>query len=103
MSLQLGALAVAIRQTNVIWMLFVASSEVIKIALDDQRDKLDTDGSGTSIPKNDQQVPENSSIVNSNLRNRKIGGRSVTKVYSTTPVNATSKRSMPGFVMFKIL
>ena len=102
-SLQLGALAVAIRQTNVIWMFFVASSEVVNIAFDRQKDKIDTDDSGTSIREHGQQASENSSILGSNLRKRKIGGRVVAKEHSTPSVNASSKSSMPGLIMFWIL
>ncbi|PON38565.1 Alpha-2-glucosyltransferase Alg [Parasponia andersonii] len=87
----LGALAVAIRQTNMIWMLFVASSGVINITLGHQRDKLDNDDTGASIRKNGQQAPENSAILSSNLRRRKTSGRVDAGVHLKATRSASSE------------
>ncbi|XP_021912123.1 dol-P-Glc:Glc(2)Man(9)GlcNAc(2)-PP-Dol alpha-1,2-glucosyltransferase isoform X2 [Carica papaya] len=67
----LGALAVFIRQTNIIWMLFVLCTKVINISLGHQRDSMKDD---ESIEKTNQINPKNSVIMSSNLRKRKSNG-----------------------------
>ncbi|XP_062095641.1 dol-P-Glc:Glc(2)Man(9)GlcNAc(2)-PP-Dol alpha-1,2-glucosyltransferase [Humulus lupulus] len=94
----LGALAVVIRQTNIIWMLFVASSEVINITLGQQRDKVDIDDASVSIRKNGQQAPENNAILSSNLRKRKISSKVDTSAQSTHTTSASSRISTSGLV-----
>ncbi|XP_024031251.1 dol-P-Glc:Glc(2)Man(9)GlcNAc(2)-PP-Dol alpha-1,2-glucosyltransferase isoform X2 [Morus notabilis] len=93
-----GALAVTIRQTNIIWMLFVAGSGIINITSDKQRDKVDTDNSGASIRKHGQRAPENRIISGSNLRQRKIGGTDDTTVHLKSIGSASSRSCMPGLV-----
>ncbi|KAF4377550.1 dol-P-Glc:Glc(2)Man(9)GlcNAc(2)-PP-Dol alpha-1,2-glucosyltransferase isoform X2 [Cannabis sativa] len=94
----LGAMAVAIRQTNIIWMLFVACSEIINITLGHQRDKIDIDDASVSIRKNSQQAPENNAILSSNLRKRIISSKLDTGAQSTHTRSSTSRISTPGLV-----
>lgn len=94
----LGALAVAIRQTNIIWMLFVASSGIINITLDRQRDKADVDDPGASIRKNGQQAPKKRVISGSNLRKRKIGGVVDASEHLTPTGSDSSKSCISGLV-----
>lgn len=70
--MQLGVLAVVIRQTNIVWMLFVCCCEVINITLGGQRDKIDVDDTDFSIRKNVELTPANSITLGSNLRKRKL-------------------------------
>ncbi|KAL4284362.1 hypothetical protein GQ457_16G022710 [Hibiscus cannabinus] len=70
----LGAMAVFIRQTNIIWMLFVACSEVIDITMAHQKDSVEVDDLKAS---NQRTIPStvNAGVnVSSNLRKRKSKG-----------------------------
>lgn len=84
-------MAVAIRQTNIIWMLFVASSGIINITLDRQRDKADVDDPGASIRKNGQEAPEKRVISGTNMRKRKIGVVDASE--HLTPTGSDSSKS----------
>ncbi|KAM2983662.1 hypothetical protein FF2_009557 [Malus domestica] len=64
----LGSVAVVIRQTNIIWMLFVCCSEVINITMADHKDKIYIDD---TIRIKGQPTPSNSLTLGSNLRKRK--------------------------------
>ncbi|KAB2630675.1 Dol-P-Glc:Glc(2)Man(9)GlcNAc(2)-PP-Dol alpha-1,2-glucosyltransferase [Pyrus ussuriensis x Pyrus communis] len=64
----LGSVAVVIRQTNIIWMLFVCCSEVINITMADHKDKIYVDD---TIRIKGQPTPSNSVTLGSNLRKRK--------------------------------
>jgi alpha-1,2-glucosyltransferase len=69
--LQLGAYAVFIRQTNIVWMLFVACTGVMDITLTHQRESVKVDNLNTTGNKTGHSVPNNHIIVGSNMRRRK--------------------------------
>lgn len=67
--LQLGAFAVIIRQTNIIWMLFVACTGVINISLPPQRvNATDPNKLVRGTAKQDNRDPF---IFSQNIRRRK--------------------------------
>lgn len=67
MFLQFGTLAVFIRQTNVVWMLFVACSGVIDFTLDSSRQK----GKQEVNQELHQSSDREGTTLRSNLRKRK--------------------------------
>uniref|UniRef100_A0A5B7BV08 Dol-P-Glc:Glc(2)Man(9)GlcNAc(2)-PP-Dol alpha-1,2-glucosyltransferase n=1 Tax=Davidia involucrata TaxID=16924 RepID=A0A5B7BV08_DAVIN len=70
--LQLGAFAVLIRQTNIIWMLFVACTGVIECSLAHQKDNVQLDKNVSG--RKDSQLASNKGVtVGSNLRKRRLG------------------------------
>ena len=71
---QLGALAVTIRQTNIIWMLFVACTGVIDITLANKRDDEKVEDSYVSSRTNDRLTSTSRVTMGSNLRKRKSDG-----------------------------
>ncbi|KAG5242972.1 dol-P-Glc:Glc(2)Man(9)GlcNAc(2)-PP-Dol alpha-1,2-glucosyltransferase [Salix suchowensis] len=71
LSALLGAYAVFIRQTNIVWMLFVACTGVMDITLAHQRESLKVDNLNTTGNKIGHSVPSNRIIVGSNMRRRK--------------------------------
>ncbi|GMI71311.1 homolog of yeast ALG10 [Hibiscus trionum] len=70
----LGAMAVVIRQTNIIWMLFVACSEVIDITTAHQRDSVEVDDLKASNKGTILSTVNTGVNVSSNLRKRKSKG-----------------------------
>ncbi|TXG58608.1 hypothetical protein EZV62_016437 [Acer yangbiense] len=74
LSALLGALAVTIRQTNIIWMLFVACTGVIDITLADKIDDETVEDSYVSIRTNDRLTSTSRVTMGSNLRKRKSDG-----------------------------
>lgn len=70
--MQLGALAVSIRQTNVIWMLFVACSGVMDLMLVHQRDGVGLQKSDVTTSEKGQITREDDFAVNPGLRRRKM-------------------------------
>eukprot|EP00258_Populus_trichocarpa_P042520 XP_024458539.1 dol-P-Glc:Glc(2)Man(9)GlcNAc(2)-PP-Dol alpha-1,2-glucosyltransferase isoform X2 [Populus trichocarpa] len=71
LSALLGAYAVFIRQTNIVWMLFVACTGVMDITLTHQRESVKVDNLNTTGNKTGHSVPNNHIIVGSNMRRRK--------------------------------
>lgn len=71
LSALLGAYAVFIRQTNIVWMLFVACTGVMDITLTRQRESVKVDNLNTTGNKTGHSVPNNHIIVGSNMRRRK--------------------------------
>ncbi|KAA8516433.1 hypothetical protein F0562_016726 [Nyssa sinensis] len=69
----LGALAVLIRQTNIIWMLFVACTGVMDCILAHQKDNVQLDDSNVSVRKDSQLTSNKGVTVGSNLRKRRLG------------------------------
>ncbi|KAL5549970.1 hypothetical protein UlMin_000146 [Ulmus minor] len=94
----LGALAVSIRQTNILWVLFVASSGIINITLGHKRDEIDIGDVDASTMKSGHQAPVNSISFGSNLRKRKNSGRVDTSVHPTSARSAPSKSFMSGLL-----
>ncbi|KAI3878231.1 hypothetical protein MKW92_032089 [Papaver armeniacum] len=73
LSALLGAIAILIRQTNVVWMLFVACSGIIDFTLLPKRiEKVQPDGQDASVREYDGLVGKKGTPVNSNLRKRKM-------------------------------
>ncbi|KAB5552053.1 hypothetical protein DKX38_009364 [Salix brachista] len=64
-------LEIFIRQTNIVWMLFVACTGVMDITLAHQRESLKVDNLNTTGNKIGHSVPSNRIIVGSNMRRRK--------------------------------
>lgn len=93
---QLGALAVFIRQTNIIWMLFVLCTKVINISLGHQRDSMKDD---ESIEKTNQINPKNSVIMSSNLRKRKSNGNADIHKRARPRAISVSMAPKPGFLL----
>ncbi|KAL5807126.1 hypothetical protein ACOSQ4_029859 [Xanthoceras sorbifolium] len=89
LSALLGVLAVIIRQTNIIWMLFVACTGVIDITLADRRNDEKVDDSNVLIRKNYRLVATSSVTMGSNLRKRKSDS-AVNKSDISMPRTSTS-------------
>ncbi|XP_044495523.1 dol-P-Glc:Glc(2)Man(9)GlcNAc(2)-PP-Dol alpha-1,2-glucosyltransferase isoform X1 [Mangifera indica] len=77
LSALLGTLAVFIRQTNIIWMLFVACTGIINITLAHSRSVKKVDNSHVSVRKISHLTPSSTAMVISNLRKRKSKGNVV--------------------------
>ncbi|KAL6138722.1 hypothetical protein ACLB2K_064001 [Fragaria x ananassa] len=91
----LGTLAVVIRQTNIVWILFVCCCEVINITLVDQRDKIDVDDTDYSVRKNSRPTPKNSV---SNLRKRKVSTAADTEIRSMPASSVSSQNYTSGII-----
>lgn len=111
---QLGAFAVLIRQTNIIWMIFVACIGVINITLAHRRIGAEVNENHVSERKNDFPTSTSSINVGSNLRKRK-SGKAVDKddisIPSTSSFSATQTSgsvsdvwlNFDSFVIFEAL
>lgn len=111
---QLGAFAVLIRQTNIIWMIFVACIGVINITLAHRRIGAEVNENHVSERKNDFLTSTSSISVGSNLRKRK-SGKAVDKddisIPSTSSFSATQTSgsvsdvwlNFDSFVIFEAL
>lgn len=95
--MQLGALAVVIRQTNIIWMLFVACSGIIDLTLACKRDKIDIGDIDATVNDKGQQAPMNSVVLESSLRKRKINTPLDTDIRPMPMKSASSKDRISGF------
>ncbi|XP_010673048.2 dol-P-Glc:Glc(2)Man(9)GlcNAc(2)-PP-Dol alpha-1,2-glucosyltransferase isoform X2 [Beta vulgaris subsp. vulgaris] len=73
LSALLGALAVCIRQTNIIWMLFVACDGVIDMFLID-RQSLGVQKSSISVDEKDRVIPKDDFAAKPGVRRRKMKG-----------------------------
>ena len=96
--LQFGALSVVVRQTNIIWMLFVACTGVIDITLAHQRDNKKADDFDESIRKSGQPSPNISITGESKLRKRKFGTGVETDNDSTPSRSVSSTAHMSGLI-----
>ncbi|KAK6146922.1 hypothetical protein DH2020_017834 [Rehmannia glutinosa] len=87
----LGALSVLIRQTNAIWMLFVACAGVIEFAQSHQKYSVEIDDFSTSKEKDDLSAHRKGVSTISNLRKRKgnNGAKSRNKFTPQTSVPMT--------------
>ncbi|XP_021635077.2 dol-P-Glc:Glc(2)Man(9)GlcNAc(2)-PP-Dol alpha-1,2-glucosyltransferase isoform X2 [Hevea brasiliensis] len=93
----LGAFAVFIRQTNIIWMLFVACTGVIDITLTHPRKKVKVDELNESGKETGRLIPNNSVSASSNMRRRKPNSADASK-YSATAANGSSSTQSSGFL-----
>ncbi|XP_052177048.1 dol-P-Glc:Glc(2)Man(9)GlcNAc(2)-PP-Dol alpha-1,2-glucosyltransferase isoform X2 [Diospyros lotus] len=69
----LGLLAVFVRQTNIIWVLFVACSGVIECTLTPSQTNVRSDEPGLSVRKDSQLASDKGVTKGSNLRKRRHG------------------------------
>ncbi|KAK9195826.1 hypothetical protein WN943_003952 [Citrus x changshan-huyou] len=103
---KLGAFAVLIRQTNIIWMIFVACIGVINITLAHRRIGAEVNENHVSERKNDFLTSTSSISVGSNLRKRK-SGKAVDKddisIRSTSSFSATQTSGLLGEIQDIIL
>lgn len=93
-----GALSVVVRQTNIIWMLFVACTGVIDITLAHQRDNKKADDFDESIRKSGHPSPNKSITDESKLRKRKFGAGVETDNDSTPSRSVSSTAHMSGLL-----
>ncbi|CAL2268033.1 unnamed protein product [Prunus armeniaca] len=96
--MQLGVMAVVIRQTNIVWMLFVCCCEVINITLGGQRDKIDVDDTDFSTRKNVELTPANSITLGSNLRKRKLRSSVDNGILLMSTRSVSSQKLTSGFL-----
>lgn len=96
--MQLGALAVAIRQTNIIWILFVACSGIIDLTLAHRRDKINVGDINVSIKEKGQQAPINKVDLRSSLRKRKSSSSEDDGLQPMSTTSTTSKDCMSGLI-----
>ncbi|MBA0615836.1 hypothetical protein Godav_015946 [Gossypium davidsonii] len=94
----LGAMAVVIRQTNIIWMLFVACSGVIDITMAHQKDRVEVDDSKASNKGTNLSALNTSVNVSSNLKRRKSRGNSKANQHIFYPSNASSASPTLGLL-----
>ncbi|KAB2013652.1 hypothetical protein ES319_D09G170000v1 [Gossypium barbadense] len=95
---KLGAMAVVIRQTNIIWMLFVACSGVIDITMAHQKDSVEVDDSKASNKGTNLSALNTSVNVSSNLKRRKSRGNSKANQHIFYPSNASSASPTLGLL-----
>lgn len=95
---QLGAFAVLIRQTNIIWMIFVACIGVINITLAHRRIGVKVNENHVSVRKNDFLTSTSSISVGSNLRKRKSGKAVDNTIPSTSSFSATQTSGSVSYV-----
>lgn len=93
--MQIGAFSVVIRQTNIIWVLFVACAGIIDIAMTHgnvsaRRPELDV-----PINKPGLAYASSNNSVGLNLRKRK-GAKAVDTIKSSSPNAHTSSLSSSG-------
>ncbi|GMI96513.1 homolog of yeast ALG10 [Hibiscus trionum] len=94
----LGAMAVFIRQTNIIWMLFVACSEVIDITMAHQKDNVEVDDLKASNKGTILSTLDTGVNVSSNLRRRKSKGNTKAGKHSFYRKNASSTSRTSGLL-----
>ncbi|KAL6551068.1 hypothetical protein OROMI_021556 [Orobanche minor] len=94
---QLGALSVLIRQTNIIWMLFVAFTHVLEFTESHKKDSLETDDYNTSKEKDDLSAKHNGVSLASNLRKRR-GNKVVRSCKKFTPQTSVPMTHSSGLL-----
>ncbi|XP_010250319.1 PREDICTED: dol-P-Glc:Glc(2)Man(9)GlcNAc(2)-PP-Dol alpha-1,2-glucosyltransferase isoform X2 [Nelumbo nucifera] len=92
----LGALAILIRQTNAVWVLFVACDGAITFLGSHQNVNVQLDASDVSIRKNAQLSEERSVPMGTNLRKRKMLG--VVNIVNHSSSAASSSTHVPGLL-----
>ncbi|XP_059427953.1 dol-P-Glc:Glc(2)Man(9)GlcNAc(2)-PP-Dol alpha-1,2-glucosyltransferase [Corylus avellana] len=96
----LGALAVVIRQTNIIWMFFVACIGVIDATLTHERDKIEVNENeiDAAIRKTDRLTSKNNVTWGLNLRKRKFSSALDTDKHSIPSTSIFSANHMSGLL-----
>jgi alpha-1,2-glucosyltransferase len=98
--MQLGALAVVIRQTNIIWMFFVACIGVIDTTLTHERDKIEVNENeneiDAAIRKTDRLTSKNNVTWGLNLRKRKFSSTLDTYKHSIPSTSIFSANHTSG-------
>ncbi|KAE8689775.1 Actin 3 [Hibiscus syriacus] len=94
----LGATAVVIRQTNIVWMFFVACSEVIDITMAHQNDSVEVDDLKASNKGTILSTLDTGVRVSSNLRRRKSKGNAKASKHSPFQKNACSTSRTSGLL-----
>ena len=98
--MQLGALAVVIRQTNIVWMLFVACTGVINITLARPRDIIEVNDVDIAIKKPNRSTSNDSVTLGSNLRRRKFSSSLDTDRHSMPSATFFSANHPSGLLVF---
>ncbi|GER54366.1 Dol-P-Glc:Glc(2)Man(9)GlcNAc(2)-PP-Dol alpha-1,2-glucosyltransferase [Striga asiatica] len=93
----LGALSVLIRQTNIIWTLFVACTSVIQFAESHNKSGEEIKDMGTSMKNNDLYSSQDNVSVATNLRKRR-GNKVITSHKSFTPQTSVPMAHSSGLV-----
>ncbi len=101
--MQLGALAVVIRQTNIVWMLFVACTGVINITLAHRRDIIEVNDVDIAIKKPNRSTSNDSVTLGSNLRRRKFSSSLDTDKHSMPSATFFSANHPSGLLVFNLL
>jgi alpha-1,2-glucosyltransferase len=98
--MQLGALAVVIRQTNIIWMLFVACIAVIDTTLTQKRDKIEVSENeiDAAMRKTDRLTSNNNVTWGLNLRKRKFSSTLDTDKHSIPSTSIFSANFTSGLI-----
>ncbi|OVA06260.1 Glucosyltransferase Alg10 [Macleaya cordata] len=95
----LGALAILVRQTNVIWMLFVACCGAINLTLPpNHKVNVQLDDHDAPVRKNDWLPEKKSMPVGPNLRKRKMDSTSISVNHSIPKMNDLSLRHTSGLL-----
>lgn len=92
--MQLGSLAVFIRQTNIIWVLFVASSGVIDYS-SMRKNNPQLHVSDLSIRK-DKQLASNGGITGGSKLRKRRPGKAVDNISHSTQRSSTSATCSSG-------
>lgn len=91
--LKVGAFAVLIRQTNIIWILFIACTGVLDYILDQPKDSADLIDSSQSQGKDAFPVSSQGVGTHSNLRKRRIHNQAAT---FSSPIHQKIASSVPS-------
>ncbi|XVF08088.1 hypothetical protein REPUB_Repub06bG0195800 [Reevesia pubescens] len=94
----LGAMAVVIRQTNIIWMVFVACSGIIDTTLAHQRDSIKVGNLKASNKGTSLSTLNTSVNPSSNLRKRKSRGNAEANKHSFYWTNTSSTSRTSGLL-----
>ncbi|KAK1320544.1 hypothetical protein QJS10_CPA03g01613 [Acorus calamus] len=99
LSAMLGALSIFIRQTNVVWMLFVASVGAIDYLFDTrQKDHVQKEGRKILTDKDGLNAGQKSMPRPPNIRRRKMDSSRSTVDYSTPQSRIVSNSFSPGLL-----
>lgn len=96
--MQLGAVAVVIRQTNIIWVLFVACSAVIEITLANCKYKFDAADIDASGKKNGEGSLKDIATLGTELRKRKVRNPTISADTCLMSNRSASKDYISGLI-----
>ncbi|XP_065878678.1 dol-P-Glc:Glc(2)Man(9)GlcNAc(2)-PP-Dol alpha-1,2-glucosyltransferase isoform X2 [Euphorbia lathyris] len=97
LSALIGVIAVFIRQTNIIWMLFIACTGVIDITLAHENSYVKADELKQSSNETGQLISGKSVKAGSNVRRRNTNNTVKTSTYLKVTENGASKINSSGF------